>query len=139
MTGYVLMLGGAAIQWASRRQPIVTKSTMAAEYVAASQATDELMHVCKLLHDFGVGTTPVLLRQDNQSTARSLVNPIEDGKTKYLQVRFRYVRERVASGEIAVEWVDSRRMLADMFTKPLQRAKLPEMSAELGLVGGTEV
>lgn len=84
------------IQSASRRQPVVTKSTMAAEYVAASQATDELMRVAKLVGDLGLPGTPALLRQDNQSTAHTLNNPIEDGKTKYLQIQTHYVRERSA-------------------------------------------
>ena len=96
-------------------------------------ATDELMHLTKLLADLGIKTRPILLRQDNQATARSLTNPIEDGKSKYLRVHFHYVRERVASGEVEVQWVETVRMLADMFTKPLGGTKLKEMSRMLGL------
>jgi hypothetical protein len=59
------------------------------------------------------------LRQDNQATARSFVNPIEDGKTKNLQIHFHYVRERIAAGDIKVEWVSPNQMLADMFTTAL--------------------
>jgi hypothetical protein len=89
---------------ASRRQPIVTKSTTAAEYVGASQATDELMHFTKLLSDLGVRSRPILLRQDNRATAHSLVNPIEDGKMKYLEIHYHVVR--VARHEFEVEWVN---------------------------------
>jgi hypothetical protein len=92
---------------------------MAAEYMAASQATDELMHVTKLLRDFGVQSKPTILMQDNQATARSLENLIDVGKTKYLSVHFHYVRERVACGDLVINWVDSGRILADFFTKQL--------------------
>jgi hypothetical protein len=124
ITGYVMMLGDSPVAWASRRQPIVTKSTTATEVVAASQATDELMHMTKLLDNLGLSTVPVLLRQDNQAPARSLVNPIEDGKTKYLQIHFHYVGERNAAGDIKVEWVSTNQMLADMFTTALGPQKL---------------
>jgi hypothetical protein len=132
--GYVMMLGHSPVAWASRRQPILTKSATAAEFVAASQATDELMHVTKLLlDDLGVSAVPVLLRQDNQATARSLVNPIEDGDTKYLEIHFHYVRERIAAGDVKVEWASTSQMLADMFTKALGPQKLREKSAAIGL------
>jgi hypothetical protein len=108
ITGYVMMLGDSPVAWASRRQPIVTKSTTAAEFVAASWATDELMHMSKLLVDLGLSAVPVLLQQDNQAIARSLVNPIEDGKTKCLQIHFHYVRERITAGDITqMEWVST--------------------------------
>ena len=135
VTGYLLVFGGSPVAWTSRRQPIVTKSTTAAEYVAASQATDELMHFTKLLGDLGVLTKPVLLRQDNQATAHSLVNPIEDGKMKYLDIHFHFVRERIALGDIEVRWVDTKRMLADMFTKALGLQLLKDMCGLIGLGG----
>jgi hypothetical protein len=43
--------------------------------VAASQATDEVLHFMKLEKDLGIeqDCIPMLLKQDNQATARSLV------------------------------------------------------------------
>lgn len=75
--------------------------------MCASQAKDELMHVHKLLCDFGIKKVPVLLCQDNKATARSLVNRIEDGQSNYLQIHFHYVCERVANREIEVKWVET--------------------------------
>jgi hypothetical protein len=136
ITGFLLTLYGSPVLWGSRRQPIVTKSTMAAEYVAASQATDEVLHFMKLEKDLGIeqDCIPMLLKQDNQATARSLVNPIEDGKSKYLDIHFHYVRERIQKGEIVVEWVDTNSMLADAFTKPLGPLKLKKFCSDIGLV-----
>jgi hypothetical protein len=136
ITGFLLTLYGSPVLWGSRRQPIVTKSTMAAEHVAASQATDEVLHFMKLEKDLGIeqDCIPVLLKQDNQATARSLVNPIEDGKSKYLDIHFHYVRERIQKGEIVVEWVDTNSMLADAFTKPLGPLKLKKFCSDIGLV-----
>ena len=94
VTGYIMLLGGSPVVWASRRQPVVKKSTTAAEYVAASMATDEVMHFTKLLADLDIAHKPIPLRQDNQATAHSLVNPVEDGKTKYIEIHYHFVRER---------------------------------------------
>jgi hypothetical protein len=121
-TGYILMQATSAIAWASRQQPVVAKSTTAAEDIAASMATDELICmatdelICmatdelfcvgKLLKDFGIETTPMLLRVDNAATNASLNNnQIENLKSKYLETPFCFVRERVTNGKIGIEWI----------------------------------
>jgi hypothetical protein len=35
-SGYLFMLGGGAVSWSSKKQPIVTLSTTEAEFVAAA-------------------------------------------------------------------------------------------------------
>ena len=42
-----------AVNWLSKKQPIVTLSTAEAEYVALSTATQEAVWLRKLLKDFG--------------------------------------------------------------------------------------
>jgi len=39
--GFVFMMGGGAISWSSKRQPIIALSTTEAEYMASTQATKE--------------------------------------------------------------------------------------------------
>ena len=42
-TGYVIFLGGAVIDWSSKKQVSVTLSTSEAEYVAACSCASEIM------------------------------------------------------------------------------------------------
>jgi hypothetical protein len=65
------MFYGSPVVWRSRRQAFVTKHRVAAERVAASQATDELVHLVKLETDLEIDQEciPMLLKQDNQATA----------------------------------------------------------------------
>jgi hypothetical protein len=55
MTGYLMSLNGGPISWKSSRQGGVTEalSSREAEFVAASQAGQELAYLRALLRDFG--------------------------------------------------------------------------------------
>jgi hypothetical protein len=43
ISGFVILLDGGAISWSSKKQELVTLSTMEAEYVSATNATKELI------------------------------------------------------------------------------------------------
>jgi hypothetical protein len=53
MTGYLMSLNGGAISWRSSRQGGVTLSSSEAEFVAASQAGQEVVYLCALLRGCG--------------------------------------------------------------------------------------
>ena len=42
-SGYVFLIGGGAVTWSSKKQPIITLSTTEAEYIAAAHAMKEAM------------------------------------------------------------------------------------------------
>ena len=48
---FVLTFNGDPIIWATKKQPCVAKSTMAAEYMAASSASDDALALIKLIQD----------------------------------------------------------------------------------------
>jgi len=64
--------GGAAISWKSRQQSIVALSTMEAEYIAATEASKELIWINRLLQDLSIPSllnelSPPILYIDNQA------------------------------------------------------------------------
>jgi len=49
--------------------------------------------------------------------------------TKHLEVQYYYTCDQQRTGEIAVEYIDSSRQLADPLTKPLPRDKFVGLRA----------
>jgi hypothetical protein len=117
ITGIVVTLDGTPVVWASRKQPTVAKSTTAAEYIAASMTVDEGVLVQKLMTDLGTPQRSISLLCDNTAAECLLKNPIENGRTKYLEIHWHYCRELIASGKVCVSRVDTQAQLADVCTK----------------------
>jgi hypothetical protein len=116
---------GSPAVWGSKRQPIVAKSTMAAEYIAASVASDNAISLLTFFDDVGIASRPLPLICDNVAASKVLPNSIENAKMKYLSIHFHSVRERIVRGNVVVEARTSEQ-LADCFTKALPSPALSE-------------
>ena len=121
VTGYLFMLAGAPISWQSRQQVSVALSTMESEYMAACAATQEAIWLRSLLKDLNLldQSKPMVIREDNQACIAFSLNPGVYKKSKHIDVKFHFVRERVASKEIVLEYIDTKDQLADILTKAL--------------------
>ncbi|CAI7932846.1 unnamed protein product [Closterium sp. NIES-54] len=119
-TGYVYCLNGAAISWQSKRQPVVALSTTETEYISLCQCIQEGVWLKRLFGEFGhdlAGGVPVFV--DNQPAIALAQNACLHGRTKHMQVRWHFIREMVASGEVILRWCPTNRQAADILTKPL--------------------
>ena len=67
-SGYVFTMNGGAISWKSKRQPIISLSSMEAEYIALSTAAKEGMWLRKLENSILGKLDPITIQEDNQST-----------------------------------------------------------------------
>lgn len=50
-SGYVISIGSRVISWRSNKQSVLVDSTTEAEYVAATEATKEIVWLRKVLED----------------------------------------------------------------------------------------
>jgi hypothetical protein len=56
---------------------------------------------------------------DNQSTIAVSQNGIRSERTKHIDVKYHFITETVASGQVKLQWVSTRDQEADLFTKAL--------------------
>ena len=91
-TGNLFMMSGAAIDWISKKQPVVALSTTEAEYVALSAATQEAVWLSRLLTDIKAPPkAPILIKEDNQGTIAVARNPVSHNRTKHIDIKLHYV------------------------------------------------
>lgn len=134
-TGYTFIFQGAAISWNSKRQQTVALSTTEAEYMALSTATQEALWLKQLHHELWPSTeaTPITLYCDNQSAIKLTGNSAYHARSKHIDVRHHFIRDRVASGDITVKYIDTNLMVADCFTKALPKPKHTKFLKDMGL------
>jgi transposase InsO family protein len=135
-TGYVFVLAGGAVSWASKKQPTVALSTTEAEYMATTQATKEAIWLQRLLGEVGFRTcaqSPMTIFSDNQSSVALTKNSVYHARTKHIDIQHHFVRERVENQEIAVMFCRTEDMVADVLTKGLAREKHVVFSGTMGL------
>lgn len=132
-SGYAFMLGNGIVSWASQRQKSVATSTTEAEYIAASEAVKELVWLERFLNELLGKSMKAVLYIDNQSAIRLIKNPEFHKRTKHIDVRYHFIREKFEDGFFDLVYIASDEQKADVLTKPLVNAKHQYNCKLLGL------
>jgi hypothetical protein len=129
------MPNGAAVSWKSQRQQTVALSTAEAEYMALTAATQEAMILKQMLHEFHQDSgSPITIHEDNQSCIALSKNSMVTGRSKHMDMRYHFCREKMESGDIEVQHCATENMLANVLSKPLVSARHSKLSnAIMGL------
>ena len=120
VSGYVVFMAGGPTAWMSKRQSIVTTSSRESEYVACYHATQEVSWQRAVLHKIDLGPTgPTVIHIDNTS-ARSLAgDSVFHARSKHIDVKFHWLREKVADGSMRLEYVPTNLQVANVLIKAL--------------------
>ncbi|KAL3634153.1 hypothetical protein CASFOL_021207 [Castilleja foliolosa] len=131
-TGYCVYVGGNLIAWSSKKQQSVSKSSTEAEYRSLALITSEIMWIGHLLDELKIKQTrKPQIWVDNQSAIYLASNPILHARTKHIELDYHFVREKVVSDLIQVNYVPSLDQNADIFTKPLSNQFLTRLRERL--------
>eukprot|EP00873_Tetraselmis_striata_P021410 jgi/Tetstr1/441674/TSEL_029899.t1 len=131
-TGFVFMLCGAAVSWKSQLHATVALSTAEAEYMAWCAAVCEALFLRELLRELCCAQSEAtVIFEDNQSCIALTRNPMTHGRSKHIAIKYHFTREKVLSGEVAIEYCPTAEMVADALTKPLGRLKHAEFAMQM--------
>ncbi|GJZ98131.1 hypothetical protein Tco_0670584 [Tanacetum coccineum] len=94
-TGWVFLLGGGAISWASKKQTCITDPTMESEFVALAAAGKEAEWLRNLIYEIPLWPkpiSPISIHCDSAATLAKAYSQIYNGKSRHLGVRHSMVR-----------------------------------------------
>ncbi|KAL5538478.1 hypothetical protein UlMin_035497 [Ulmus minor] len=118
-TTYMFCINDYCISWKSQLQPIVALSTIEAEYIAVTEAIKEAIWLQGLLLELKVLKEKAVVYSNSQSAIHLCKNPMFHERTKHVDVRYHFIREKMTDGVIKVDQVSSENNPADMGTKAL--------------------
>ena len=128
-------LGRSLILWRTKKQLIVARSSLEAEYRALAAATCELQWLLYLMQDLKIvcNKLPVIYR-DNQSALHIEANPVFHERTKHLEIDCHIGREKLQAKVLKLLPISSKEQLADFFTKPLLPQPFNLLLSKLGMI-----
>ncbi|KAK1650761.1 hypothetical protein QYE76_068566 [Lolium multiflorum] len=104
-SGYVFILNGAAVSWASSKQCTVAKSSTESEYIAASEASSEAVWMKRFIVELGVvpsALDPLVIYCDNMGAIANAQEPRSHKRLKHIKLRYHSIREYIEDGEVKI-------------------------------------
>lgn len=117
-TGYLFTMCGGGISWNSKKQSTVALSSTESEYMAAVAAIQEGIWLSNLYTEvFADGGLKIKICCDNKGAIQVILNNNFSPRTKHIDIRAKFIREKVESGNITIEYRRTSEMPADILTK----------------------
>ena len=130
---YYVFIRGNLISWKNKKQDVVARSSVEAEYRAMALATCELIWLKHLFQELRFGKDEQMkLICDNQAVLHISSNPVFHERTKHIVVDCHFIREKIASGCMNTSFFKSNDQLSDIFTKSLRGPRIKYICDKLG-------
>ena len=97
-TGYLFTVGGIVVSWVSKIQSVVALSTIEVEYVAATEASKEMIWLQRFLDELGKKLELGKLYSDSQSAIHLAKNSAFHSKTKHIQLKYHFIWSLLEDG-----------------------------------------
>ena len=141
-TGFAFFLGDTIVSWYSKKQNVVSLSTCEAEFYAFTEGGKEAIYLRRIWSEIQTqqvcsddsSSESVKLHCDNNSAIAVVKNPAEHKMMKHVDIRHKWIQERVRNGNFQVEYVPTKENVADLFTKGLLRPRFEYLRSKCGIV-----
>jgi hypothetical protein len=131
--GYVFTIGGTTVSWILKLQKVVSLSTTEEEYVAAIEASKEIIWLQRFMEELGKKQENNRLHCESHSAIHLANNSSFHSNTKHIQLRYHFIQSTLEDGHLKLENIHTSQNPADMLTKGVTREKLSSCSISFGL------
>ena len=130
-----MFVGGNLVSWKSKKQSVVSRSSVESKYKEMTQSVCEIIWLHQLLMKVGIETlVPTNLWYDNQATLRIASNPVFHERTKHIEIDCHFIREKIQFGLISTGYVKTREQLGGIFTNALSGNQVSYLCNKLGMI-----
>ena len=139
---YIYLLAGCAVSWKSAKQSLIISSIMAAKFIAYYEASNHGIWLQKFFMGLRIVDgvdRPLKLFCDNKSAMLYSNNNRSWMKSKYINIKFLVLKERVQSGQLFMEHIDINSMTVDPLTKGLPRKLFHEHIAPISIMSSKDI
>nr|GEY60596.1 retrovirus-related Pol polyprotein from transposon TNT 1-94 [Tanacetum cinerariifolium] len=133
-SGGIQFLGGdKLVSWLSKKQDCTSMSSAEAEYVSLSTCCAQVLWLRTQLTDYGFHFDKIPMYCESKAAIAISCNPVQHSRTKHIDVRYHFIKEKVENGIIELFFVETEYQLADMFTKALSEDRFKYLVRRLGM------
>uniref|UniRef100_A0A5B7BY08 Uncharacterized protein n=1 Tax=Davidia involucrata TaxID=16924 RepID=A0A5B7BY08_DAVIN len=117
-SGFCTFYGNHLVSWKSKKQVVVSRSSVETEYQPMAQGICELLWLRSILGELGfVEKSSSMLFCDNKSAIMLASNSMLHERSKHIKVDIHFIREKDRSGIISPSFVPSSEKTANVLTK----------------------
>nr|GEZ37981.1 hypothetical protein [Tanacetum cinerariifolium] len=132
-SGGIQFLGGdKLVSWSSKKQNCTSISFAEAEYVSLSAYCAQVLWMRTQLTDYGFHFDKIPMYFDSKAATAISCNPVQHSRTKHIDVRYHFIKEKVEKGIAELFFVRTEYQLADLFTKALPEERFKYLVRQLG-------
>jgi hypothetical protein len=134
-TGALIFYFGSLVGCQSKIQKTVALSTTEAEYYGMTEAAKLVLYGHNLLKSIGEKLeTPTIVNADNKAAIDLCHTTKFHDRTKHIDIRYHAIRYYVEEGALKYEYCCTAEMIADVLTKPLNRALFEKFRAMMNIM-----
>nr|GEW04278.1 hypothetical protein [Tanacetum cinerariifolium] len=100
-----------------------------AEYVSLSACCAQVLWMRTQLTDYGFHFDKIPMYCDSKAAIAISCNPVQHSRTKHIDVRYHFIKEKVEKGIVELFFVGTEYQLADLFTKALPKERFKYLDA----------
>nr|GEU76412.1 retrovirus-related Pol polyprotein from transposon TNT 1-94 [Tanacetum cinerariifolium] len=105
-SGGIQFLGGdKLVSWSSKKQDCTSVSFAKAEYVSLSACCAQVLWMRTQLTDYGFHFDKIPMYCDSKAAIAISCNPIQHSRTKHINVRYHFIKEKVEKGIVELFFV----------------------------------